>query len=66
MTDSSVQKLRDLVSDSIRRKRDDLGFSKKLNPDSYRCGFDAGALSAFFIIADYIDMIDNNGGSKDE
>lgn len=66
MTASSVQKLRDLVSDSIRWKRDDLGYQKKLNPDSYRCGFDAGSLSAFLIIADYIDMIDNDGGSEDE
>lgn len=66
MTDSSVQKLRDLVSDSIRWKRDDLEYQKKLNPDSYRCGFDAGALSAFLIISDCLDEIEKTGGSEDE
>lgn len=64
--DSNVKRLYDLILDHITWKRDDLEYEKKLNPDSYRCGYNAGALSAFYIILDFIDFLNIKGVSEDE
>lgn len=66
MNDPNVKRIHDLIMDSITWKREDLEHEKKLNPESYRCGFDAGALSAFFIILDFIDFLEMKGCTLDE
>lgn len=63
--DANIKRINNFILDSISWKRDDLEYEKKLNPDSYRSGYNAGALSAFYIILDFIDFLNIKGDSAD-
>lgn len=63
--DSSIQKLRTLISYSLKWRKQDFQYEQKINPNSYMCGFDAGSISAFSIISECLDEIEKVMGEED-
>lgn len=64
-SDEIINKIRNIIYYTVKKRLQDFEFEKNKDPISYKCGFDAGSLSVLLIISDCLDEIEKTEGSED-